>query len=160
MGLALEEKAGAPWAVLPPGIHESTLKDLAAAFATNPTRRRQFCGLLLALSLLKSAGCARVYVDGSYITGKPEPGDYDACWDHTGVDPAKLDPVFFDFSMGRLNQKPKFAGEFFPAAAQADPAGRAFIDFFQVEKYSGTRKGIVAIDLGNEDIEDLMEVWR
>lgn len=160
MALSLVDKDGAPWPVLPPGLHSSTLKDFAATFATNPTRRRQFRGLLLALSLLKAAGCARVYIDGSYITGKPEPGDFDACWDHTGVDPSRLDPVFLDFSNGRQNQKSRFDGEFFPSAAQADPAGRAFVDFFQVEKHSGTRKGIVVIDLGSEDIDDLMEVWK
>lgn len=158
--MELEDREGAPWAVLPPGVHRSTLKDFAATFATNPIRRRQFRGLLRALSLLKFAGCSRVYINGSYITGKPEPGDFDACWDHNGVDPSKLDPVFLDFSNGRRNQKSRFAGEFFPSTAKADAAGRAFVDFFQVEKHSGTRKGIVTIDLGSEDIDDLMEVWE
>lgn len=160
MALRMQECKGAPWFVLPPGIHPTNLAEFAETFAINPIRRNQFKGLLKAISMLKSAGCEKVYIDGSYVTTKPEPGDFDACWDHKGVDPKKLDPVFLDFSNGRKKQKEAFLGEFFPSAIKADKLGTAFIDFFQIEKHTGTKKGIVVIDLKNEDIKSLMEEWN
>ena len=35
-----------------------------------------------------------VYVDGSFVTEKETPGDFDACWEMDGIDPIKLDPIF------------------------------------------------------------------
>lgn len=92
---------GSPWTVLPPGIHEASLGAVATALATNAWRCELFEGLVLACGKLRLAGCPTIYLDGSYVTGKPRPGDFDACWDPSGVDPAKLDPVFLQFSNGR-----------------------------------------------------------
>ena len=95
---------------------------------------------------LREAGCKRVYIDGSFVTAKVEPGDFDGCWEVDGVDPGKLDPVLLEFAHKRAAQKAKYRGEFFLADAQADPAGTRFIDFFQRDK-DGNAKGIIAIDL-------------
>jgi hypothetical protein len=54
-------------------------------------------------------------LDGSFVTTKERPGDFDACWDIRFVDDAVLDPTFLDFSQGRAAQKRRFLGEFFPA---------------------------------------------
>ncbi len=70
-----------------------------------------------------------------------------------------LDPVFLDFADLRKNQKSRFEGEFFPAECRADQHGRTFIDFFQVEKYTGAKKGIIEIVLSKEDIMSQLEVW-
>ena len=137
---------GAPWRVLPPGLHWATLAEVEIAFAQNPHRRRLFAGLQLAAVALKVAGCKYLFLDGSYVTGKPKPGDFDGCWSPEGVDPSLLDPVLLDFSNSRRNQKIKFLGELFPFHLEAAP-GKAFLDFFQIEKHSGGQKGIVAIDL-------------
>ncbi len=56
--------------------------------------------------------------------------------------------MLLDFTHPRAAQKAKYGGELFLANSAADPAGRAFIDFFQTDKTTGRRKGIVAIDLG------------
>ena len=137
---------GAPWRVLPPGLHWATLAEVEIAFAQNPHRRKLFAGLQHAATALKAAGCKHLFLDGSYVTGKPIPGDFDGCWNPEGVDPTLLDPVLLDFSNSRQNQKTKFFGELFPCNSEAAP-GTAFLDFFQVEKHSGGQKGIVAIDL-------------
>jgi hypothetical protein len=60
-------------------------------------------------------------------------------------DPALLDPVFFDFSNGRYNQKQKYLGEFFPAAIVEGVSGKPFLDFFQTDKSTGKQKGIVRL---------------
>lgn len=139
--------SGSPWAVLPPGLHVVNLNDVEAVFATNPWRRALFDGLVDAAMKLQLAGCPTIFLDGSYVTAKPKPGDYDVCWELTGVDIAKLDPVFLNFSDGRAAQKVAFKGEFFPAQSPADNAGRPFIEFFQVDRFTGNRKGILSISL-------------
>jgi hypothetical protein len=88
-----------------------------------------------------------VYVDGSFVTAKPQPDDFDACWDIHGVDPNALDPVFFDFANHRAAQKARFLGEFFPAQLPEGGSGRTFLEFFQADKNSGDPKGIIALDL-------------
>ena len=76
---------------------------------------------------------------------KDEPGDFDACWDETGVDLDALDPVRLDLSDGRRAQKARFGGELFPNVNELG-SGLAFADFFQNDRETG-RKGIVVIDL-------------
>ena len=89
-----------------------------------------------------------VFLDGSFVTSKEFPDDYDGCYDIVGLDPEKVDPVFFDFKNHRAAQKVKYYGEFLPAQAKESGSGRIFLDFFQIDKMSGMQKGIIAIDLG------------
>tara|TARA_R110002096_G_scaffold22121_2_gene71373 strand:- start:608 stop:1087 length:480 start_codon:yes stop_codon:yes gene_type:complete len=141
---------GSPWSILPAGIHVATLADVEARFASNHRRRAQFRGVVAALTNLRSAGCRRVFLDGSFVTAKPRPGDFDACWDPTGVNPALLDPVLLTFENNRAAQKAKYHGELFPSTVPADRAGTIFVEFFQVDRFTGAVKGIVAIDLTTE----------
>ncbi|MFY9512886.1 MAG: hypothetical protein WAQ05_18120 [Rubrivivax sp.] len=104
-------------------------------------------GLLDALRLLRAAGCRRVYLDGSLVTSKLEPGDFDACWGAAGVDFDRVDDRLLTFDRGRATQKAAFLGELFIADSRADPHGTLFRDFFQIDR-DGRRKGIVVIDLG------------
>jgi hypothetical protein len=69
------------------------------------------------------------------------------CWDIQGVDEDALDPVFWDMSRGRAAQKARFLGEFFPAQLPEGATGKAFMDFFQVNKLTGEPKGMLAIRL-------------
>lgn len=133
---------------LPPGVYDCTWPQFATRFGWNDWRRRLLRGLKSALDALKIAGCPRVFIDGSFVTAKDEPGDFDACWDLAGVDPKKLDPVLLTFDKGRIAQKIKFGGELFPAQWEAEKrSGKTFIEFFQTVKDTGERKGIVTIDL-------------
>lgn len=141
---------GAPWRVLPIGIHNTALSDVQIVLAKNDWRRGLFDGLVRACGDLAHAGCGSLYLDGSFATQKPEPGDYDACWHPEGVDRTLLDPVFSNFSNGRAAQKAKYGGEFFPSTTKADKHGRTFVEFFQVEKFTGLQKGILIIDLTND----------
>lgn len=138
---------GSPWPVLPPGIHQATLAEVERRFASNPKRRVQFRGFVAALVDLRRAGCRRAFLDGSFVTAKPNPGDFDACWDPTGVDPEFLDSALLTFENDRAAQKAKYHGELFPSTIPADRAGAIFVEFFQVDRFTGAAKGIVAIDL-------------
>ena len=132
---------------LPPGIYWVTWKELVSAFGFTPRRMWLLNGLKAALALLKTARCRSVYIDGSFVTAKPQPGDFDACWAIEGVDPDVLDPVFLDFSHARAAQKARFLGEFFPADLPEGLTGKTFLEFFQTDKDTGDSKGIVALNL-------------
>ena len=105
-------------------------------------------GFRAATENLKGSGCRTVYLNGSFVTSKSHPNDYDACWEETGVDPTALDPVLLTFDAGRATQKAKYLGELFPASNIADSKGLSFLEFFQTDKETGRSKGIIAIDLG------------
>ena len=101
----------------------------------------------MALENLRDAGCRTAYIDGSFVTDKEYPNDYDACWEETGVDPYLLDLVLLTFDHGRETQKAKYLGELFPVTAVADAEGLSFLEFFQMDRDTGEPKGIVVIDL-------------
>jgi hypothetical protein len=132
---------------LPPGVHEATWDEFVARFGTTPRRLALLAGLKAALDALRAAGCRRAHVDGSFVTARPDPGDFDGCWDTAGVDLALVDPVLKTFANRREAQKRKYGGELFPAEWPADPAGTSFLRFFQQDR-RGQPKGIVALDLG------------
>lgn len=129
--------------LLPYGVHRANWKEIVKRFGGNKKRRDLLRGLKEALDMLVSAGCHRVYLDGSFVTSKESPNDIDVCWDIDGVDPMMLDSVFFDFDNDRAAQKARFGAEFFPA--QAPQRLRTFLDFFQVDKDTGNPKGIIEL---------------
>jgi hypothetical protein len=132
---------------LPPGIHKALWGEVTARFAANGHRSRLIGGLLAALLNLRGAGCRFVLLDGSFVSQKELPQDYDATWDTVGVDPKRLDPILLDFSNGRAAMKSKYLGELFPATAAAAP-GVLYRDFFMTDR-NGVPKGVIHIDLGS-----------
>ena len=133
--------------LLPKGIHRSSWRAFVERFGTTPRRRKLLAGLKAAMQSLRAAGCKTVYIDGSFVTIKRNPGDFDGCWDIDGVEPELLDPVLLTFDAGRAAQKAKYLGELFPAQMSEGATGQTFLEFFQVEKETGAVKGIVVIDL-------------
>lgn len=136
--------------ILPSGVHWAEWSEFQEIFGTNLTRQRMVDGLELAMMQLKAAGCRTIYIDGSFVTSKQKPGDFDACWEDNGVDINYLEsiaPALFNFALRRAEQKIKYKGEIFPSNYPANDSGTAYIDFFQFDTRTNTRKGIIAIDL-------------
>ena len=132
---------------LPTRVHWADWADMSNHFGRTPHRQRLLSGFRQALEALRVAGCETVYLDGSFVTSKNRPRDFDACWDVMGVDVERLDPVLLDFSNGRAAQKARFGGELFPAQFPNGSSGRTFLEFFKVDKQTGDPKGIIALDL-------------
>lgn len=130
---------------LPAGVHESVWGEVANRFAGNTHRIRLTEGLLAACSNLAGAGCAELLLDGSFVTDKPVPGDYDAAWETAGVVPELLDPVLLDSRNCFAAARAKYLGDLFPASGVAAP-GVLFRDFFRTDR-DGVEKGIVLVDL-------------
>lgn len=112
----------------------------------NQRRRQLLDGLAEAIELRATAVCRRLWLNGSFVTAKDEPVDFDAGWDFASVDLDVIDPVLLDLSSGRAEQKRRFGGELFPNIVESG-SGLVFTGFFQNDRVTG-RKGIVVIDLG------------
>ena len=134
--------------LLPPGVYWANWDELVDRFGIGPWRRQLMVGLRAALDDLERAGCRVVYLNGSFVTSKSIPNDYDACWEEDGVDPMALHPALLTFDPGRATQKARYMGELFPASVLADAEGLSFLEFFQTDRNTGRPKGIIAIDLG------------
>jgi hypothetical protein len=127
---------------LPEGIHKADWTELYKRFGWNERRKHMMNGLLKALEELKSAGCSKVWVNGSFVSAKDYPNDYDACWDVEGVDLGRLDPVI-QMLRGKAEQRSRYFGELFPVSSQEDQ----MIRFFQTDKNTGIKKGMIRLEL-------------
>jgi hypothetical protein len=125
---------------LPPGIHTATLKEVERKFASTEHRKHLFWGLERLLENLKAAGCSTFYLDGSFITKKEEPGDYDCIWYPTGVT-AALDK---DLLKSLEDRKAKYFGDIFVYIPEH--GGFPHLEYFQKDQ-DDNPKGIIKIDL-------------
>ncbi|MFN8555826.1 MAG: hypothetical protein U0531_00215 [Dehalococcoidia bacterium] len=119
-------------------------------YGWNQRRRTLINGLDRALRELRSFGCRTFYLDGSFVTAKDEPGDWDGCWEADGVDRHRLAaerPLLWDDHRGRRDQKRQYGGDIFPVKAMADPSERIILDQFQRDRHTRQPKGLLAIDL-------------
>ena len=132
---------------LPEILLEASWDEVVQRFGWNQCRRRLLDGLAEVIELLARAGCRRLWLNGSFVTAKDEPGDFDACWDVESVDLDAIDPVLLDLSPGRAKQKQRFGGELFPNIIESG-SGLLFTEFFQNDLDAG-RKGIVVIKIGD-----------
>ncbi|MEQ8464923.1 MAG: hypothetical protein RIC07_15245 [Coleofasciculus sp. E1-EBD-02] len=105
-------------------------------------------GLELAMTKLKAAGCRIIYIDGSFVTSKPNPGDFDACWEPEDMDYdylRKNAPRLLNH-LDRSAQKSTYKGELFRSDQPVGDYGLASLEFFQRDRQFNS-KGIIAIDL-------------
>ncbi len=94
---------------------------------------------------LRNGGVTRVFLDGSFVTSKEAPGDYDGCWPGAEMlNPSRVDPVLFDFAYPRKRMKAEYGGELFIAEHDATGLGQPFRDFFKYDR-DGNEKGIVVL---------------
>ncbi|MPZ26106.1 MAG: hypothetical protein GEV12_06560 [Micromonosporaceae bacterium] len=126
----------APW-----GEHECDWEEVLGRFGWTARRRQLLDGLAEAIELLGAAGCRRLWLDGSFVTTKDEPADFDACWDTDGIDMDALAPVLLDLSKGRAAQKARFGGEFLPNVVETG-SGLVFKEFFQNERDVGVKASL------------------
>ncbi len=134
--------------LLPLGIHWAFWDEFFDRLAITGWRRQIASGIRAAVENLKDAGCLTVYINGSFVTAKEVPNDFDACWEEAGVDPTVLNPVLLTFDPDRVTQKAKYQGELFQASDIASGDGFSFLEFFHTDRETGGRKGIIAIGLG------------
>lgn len=134
---------------LPPGLHWATWSEIVRRYGYNDQRRKQLNGMKAALDNLKSAGCKRAYLDGSFITDKKWPCDYDLCWEPQSTDFDLLDSLFVLTRYvlpPRKEQKFKYFGDIL--ITLSNPAVSDSLSYFQQDDRIGNKKGIIAIEVG------------
>ncbi len=127
---------------LPPGEHPATFSQIELRYANNPIRRAQFEGLVRACSALAAAGAATIWLNGSFVTAKGEPGDFDATFDTDDLDWVTLglnEPELLDFDAPRTTQKRVYGGELIPNV----PGGVDFVNFSFLPKIFQTINHLV-----------------
>ena len=68
--------------LLPRGVHDCTLDEIAGSFARNPHRKRLFQNLVACLEQeIRPVFVHPIFVDGSFVTDKDEPEDIDIVLD-------------------------------------------------------------------------------
>ena len=141
---------------LPPGEHLATIAEVEKEFGKSTNRRiLLMSGLRKAIDEFRKAGVKRIYLDGSFVTGKDEPEDIDGCWSIEGLEQANLDKMDSDFwnhptpLAARECQKrikAKYYLDFYFAEMIEAGSMKPFPKFFQVNRV-GDPKGIIRIDL-------------
>lgn len=135
---------------LPEGIHTLTWDEFKEQFGFSPRRKVLMQGLFAVIQILKECGCDAIYIDGSFVTDKLEPDDWDACFKGSMEAIYKLDnrdtDLVLDDIRKRDRQKEKYFGELYPPYIIAEKE-MCYLDFFQCIKGSRNKKGIIKIML-------------
>ena len=129
---------------LPPGVHEATWVEFSEHFGFSRRRRKLLGKMRPMLSHMREVGCKFVKIDGSFVTSKPRPRDFDGTWDPNGVDETKLDPIIEDEN--KYSMIEKYMGELYRQDTIEGDSGMLFDDFFQTDRYENP-KGVVKINL-------------
>ena len=122
------------------GIHPATLAEIKNRFANSERRMQLFVAMEKVVLMLRSAQCSEIFLDGSYVSTKPEPGDYDLCWDPTGVVPTK---ELKRFLQEKRDRKKIHLGDIFPRLPEP-PYFTDHVIEWQTDR-DENRKGIVRI---------------
>ena len=84
--------------LLPAGIHHADWNEVIKVFGFTKHRQKLLLGLRAGLKNLHFAGCQKAYLDGSFVSSKPNPADFDVCWESAGVNPVLLEAEMLLFS--------------------------------------------------------------
>ena len=136
---------------LPEGTHDATLDEIEARYAITAHRETLFECFSDWVDHMRSAGCHTFHLDGSYITNKDHPDDYDALWDTRGVDTSLIHPCLLAYPKDRDAIKDRFGGDIFPDHAIPEGSISFYLDRFQRETREDVprRKGIIRVRFGD-----------
>ena len=129
---------------LPPGMHEATWNEVIDRFGYNDHQREMLRGLKDAMKNLKDAGAHCLYLNGSFVTSKELPNDFDACYPTSGVDPYLLERSLREAH--REWMKKSYGGEIYP---NIEDVGKSILEIFQSSR-TGEPKGILVLSLTKE----------
>lgn len=138
---------------LPPGSHPATLEQIRKRLGFTERRRWLLEGLRCAIEAFWTAGIREIYIDGSFCTEKPDPGDIDGYW----VEPDegvydRIDPYWIDFELVLVPHVKKLKWrmwadhgvEFFIHPAMLARPGIGFPEFFRQDR-DGLPRGVIQV---------------
>lgn len=143
-----------PCGLLPRGVFDCTLDEVASAYTWSPRRHEIWGGFGEFLEWLKShPAVPRLYLDGSFIGDKPHPGDIDVVLDLDGTDQATFGHWLFVFATQREHLKAHFLVDFWVYHPTMPHDLRAFFHYVRPEEAQARglsaqdRKGLLCITL-------------
>lgn len=137
---------------LPSGIHAATHGEFMTRFGGTPRRQALLAELRNALGTLRSEGVEAVVVGGSFVTGKPGPGDIDVAW----VRNARTSESAVGRAMSKIAREVPGISAYpaddvvvnAPILKGATP-GESFLEMFQHDR-TGARRGAVLLSTVDE----------
>ena len=143
---------------VPQRIWWATLMQIKERFGKGKKRAMLFEHLIRLSTILRRGGCRTLYLDGSFITDKHLPSDYDCCFERHEVNnetKALIFPTPQDYAYLNWYLQETYKADIFYCDEQYDfdrignrPV--TYLDFLQQNR--GTAKGIIAIDLIKENL--------
>lgn len=141
-----------PIGLLPEGIHDCSLEDIANSLCGNGRREEIFNDLVAFLAWTSAQpGPVGVYVDGSFVTNKTLPGDIDVVIDITNCDEAGQGWWLRQFHLNHDAIKAQFSVDFYPQILNQGHQLTGFFQYVRVEEALSrgaspdTRKGILRL---------------
>lgn len=141
--------------LLPEGEHPLDWKSIVSLFGTSPRRQGLLQKLHELCLILKRAGVETVWLDGSFVTSKPTPNDFDMSFDLSDAAFARLPDYPFKVKNAATRLRSHFCGDIkvepmadgyryhkdlWPYVKDHEHNGKAIF---------GLKKGIVVIALGD-----------
>lgn len=132
------------------GIYETTFEEMENKLGFSKKRQKLLAAMKNLISYCRCLQCDILHIDGSFVSNKIAPADYDACWDTTA---ANRNDVLRVVEQSLLNsdsetQKEDFGGEIYPAFDKSPfNHGQTILEYFQTIKDSDERKGIIKLKL-------------
>jgi hypothetical protein len=138
---------------LPPGDHQATLDEIRKRLGFTPRRRWLCKGLYAAVGAFWKAGIEEIYIDGSFCTEKPDPGDVDGYWVEPDLEVYdRIDPYWVDFTplfvatarRWKWRMWADHGVEFFIHPAMEATGDEAFPEFFRHDR-AGRPRGVIRV---------------
>jgi len=132
---------------LPAGIHSCTIEELVSRFGTGSEEREtEINELLNFIDAAKKAGVQRLMVNGSFVTGKPEPNDIDLIVEVSATHDFAADVSMAAYNILSKQRVRRRFGFDLLLAREGSAEGRRWAEFFQqVRLAPGRRKGILRL---------------
>lgn len=139
--------------MLPPGSHQATVNEIRRRFGTgNPVRTRLMKGLEAVLRMAMKIGASLLYLDGSFVTDKKEPGDWDAVLLlPTGARIGSKEAIAL---ADRPEVRKRYGGDLFTMMDEDTEVLAHYIEGVFVRDRHGRAKGLVLLRLDRKETKD------
>lgn len=130
---------------LPEGLHNAKWLEFKEKFGFSFKRQKILSGILSFGRLIKLAGGKKIYIDGSFVTNKKIPKDWDGCYCMCGLNMSIANKLMQNTNREKI--KREYLGDVFAEDCIEASCGLPFIDFFQRIRGTDKKKGIIILDL-------------
>ncbi len=139
--------------MLPPGRHEATVGEIRRRFGRgNPVRTRLMKGLERVLQMAMKVGASLLFLDGSFVTDKKEPGD----WDAVLVLPVGS-PIWSKEAIAMADRpevRKRYGGDLFTMMEEDTEVLAHYVDEVFAHDRHGRAKGLVVVRLKTKEMKD------